>query len=445
MRLVATTLLLCTIVGSARAEDDAVTRGQKALLGRAINPPVWTQTAYDNAWKYWGVQEKPDKYAQAFMDRYGLHPAPYENGGMPMGLRQTSYLFQKSIASDCVMCHGGSIMGKSYVGLGNASLDLQSLYEEMNGADGRAPKTPFVFSNVRGTNEAGGMAVFLLAYREPNLDLRRQPPLELGLHDDMCEDVPAWWLLKKKKTMYYTGGAHARSVRSLMQFMMHPLNTGAAIRNDEANFRAIQAYLLSIEAPKYPFAIDATKAAAGKELFGKHCARCHGTYGKDWTYPNRIVPIDEIGTDTARYQGVEGKFGVYYNKSWFAQEEAGWFTTGHKATFTPGYQAPPLDGIWATAPYLHNGSVPTVYHVLNSQERPAVYTRSFKTGKEDYDPIDLGWKFTKERPADTKMTGLERRKIYNTKLPGRGNQGHTYGDKLSDEERRAVIEYLKTL
>ena len=73
------------------------------------------------------------------------------------------------------------------------------------------------------------MAVYLLGFREPNLD-RRFNRIDLDLQDDLCEDVPAWWLLKKKKTMYFTGGADARSVRSLMQFMMSPLNSADDIQ-----------------------------------------------------------------------------------------------------------------------------------------------------------------------------------------------------------------------
>src|SRR5207237_721836 len=82
---------------------------------------------------------------------------------------------------------------------------------------------------------AGAMAVVLLGLREPHLK-RRGRRLELGLRDDLCEDTPAWWLLKKKKTMYYTGGTSARSVRSLMQFMLSPLNFGPSITREEATF-----------------------------------------------------------------------------------------------------------------------------------------------------------------------------------------------------------------
>src|SRR5262249_18337070 len=105
-----------------------------------------------------------------------------------------------------------------------------------------------------------------------------------------------------------------------------------------------------------------------------------------------------------------------------------------------------LDGIWATAPYFHNGSVPTLYHVLNSRARPRIYTRSFQTGVEDYDAVKAGWKITVlEKGPEASLPPIERRKVYDTTQPGRSNGGHTFGDAFTDEERSAVIEYLKTL
>lgn len=438
-------LWLTALLSSAQAAEPSAERGRQALLTRAFNIPLWKAEAYDSAWRNWGTGlEKPPKdYARAFMERYGLHPAPYKNGRYPMGLRPGTFLFKQGLASDCLMCHGGSIAGKSHVGLGNASLDIQAVFEDLNKASGRAAATPFTFSNARGTSEAGSMAVFLLSFREPDLRLRLKP-LELDLRDDMCEDVPAWWLLKKKKTMYHTGATDARSVRSLMQFMLIPANSRQVFEKEEPTFRDIQAYLLSLEAPKYPFPIDHELAARGSVLFNKTCARCHGTYGEKWTYPNKIVPLEVIGTDSKRLEGVSQKFGDYYNKTWFGAEKD--LVHGYQISATPGYQAPPLDGIWATAPYLHNGSVPTVYDVLNSKTRPRIFTRSFHTGTEDYDAAKLGWKVQLlDQGPDPRLPAHERRKVYDTTQPGRSNGGHTFGDPLSDDERRAVIEYLKTL
>jgi mono/diheme cytochrome c family protein len=439
----ATLLAGLALLAAARGEEPtAAERGKDHLLGQAYVPPTIPMAAFDNVWKQWGVKEKPtpDELSRMLRERYGLHEAPYPNNGLPMGLRQADLPLGagKGISQDCLLCHGGAIAGKSYVGLGNSTIDFQAFSEDVSRAEGRSGRTPFAFCNVRGTIEAGGFAVFLLSYREPDLTLRTKR-LDLDLHDDLCEDTPAWWLLKKKKTMYYDGGGDQRSVRSLMQFMMSPLNLPDAFANAEPDFKDIREFILSIQPPKYPLPIDEKLAEDGRLLFEVNCSRCHGTYGEHWTYPNKVIPIEKIGTDRKRFDGLSRKFGEYYNKTWFAEE--------CKALPSEGYQAPPLDGIWATAPYFHNGSAPTVYDVLNSKGRPKVFTRSYRTDLDAYDPEKLGWKVqVLAEPPDPETTpAIERRKVYDTTKPGRGNGGHTFGDALSDEERRAVIEYLKTL
>jgi mono/diheme cytochrome c family protein len=430
------------------AEPSAAERGETALLTRHFTPPTFSLSAYQDVWKLWdnAPKTKPADYDAAFRTYYGMHAAPYPNHGYPMGFREAPGFFgRKALASDCMLCHAGSIFGKSYVGLPNTALDMESLYADLAGADGLPRRTPFTFTNVRGTTEAGAMAVYLLEMRDPDLKLR-SPRLNFRLRHDLCEDPPAWWLLHKKQTMYHTGGADARSVRSIMQFMMSPLNPASAFPKNEAAFADIQQYILSLRPPKYPLPIDRGLAEQGEKLFVKACARCHGTYGANWTYPNKVIPLEEIGTDPTRFHGISQEFGRYYNESWFAKEKTGWLADGYAARQTKGYQAPPLDGIWATAPYFHNGSVPTVADVLNSKSRPKIFTRSYRTDQESYDPVKLGWKVeVLERGADPKLSAYERRKVYDTTQTGRGNGGHTFGDHFTDAERRAVIEYLKTL
>jgi mono/diheme cytochrome c family protein len=439
-RLLTILLVPLAVFPLLAAEPTAAERGYKALTGTAFSPGFWKTTSVENAWKQWGVKEKPADYDAAFRDRYGLHPAPYPNDGLPMGLRKADILLRKGIGADCMLCHGGSVLGKSYVGLGNSTLDIQALFEELAKAGGMSGSLPFTFSNVRGTNEADGFGVYLLGFRNADLTLREWK--DLGLRDDTCADVPAWWLMKKKKTIYHTGATNSRSVRTLMQFMMHPLTTPAMFERAEPAFQDIQQYLLNMEAPKYPFPIDRAKAANGESIFNDNCAKCHGTYGEKWTYPNKIIALEEIGTDPRRFENVGPKYGEAYAESWFGQEKG----IAKPFRATNGYQAPPLDGVWATAPYFHNGSVPTLQHVLSSKSRPRLYTRSFRTEEADYDKERVGWKFTelKEPPSD-KLPAIERRRVYDTTKPGRSNAGHTFGDALTDEERAAVVEYLKTL
>ena len=131
-------LSLATLAAVPRAADpNAAERGEKALLGRHFNPPTISLNAYRNAWRQWGDgKAAPADYAEAFMEHYGLHAAPYLNNGYPMGLREAPGLFGPALSTDCLLCHGGSLLGRSYVGLPNASVDLQAFFEDMAAGDG---------------------------------------------------------------------------------------------------------------------------------------------------------------------------------------------------------------------------------------------------------------------------------------------------------------------
>jgi mono/diheme cytochrome c family protein len=413
------------------------------MFYRSLNPPIWLLKAYENVWKQWGVSTKPANYAEAFMERYGLHPAPFDNKGLPMGLIESQSFLGKGIVNNCLLCHAGRVAGQTVIGLGNASIDLQALFEELSLANGFKPDFPFRSSYVRGTVDPVNPLTYLLQFRDAELEV--QKPIKLTFSSNLCSDPPAWWLLKRKKTRDWTGGIDARSTRVDMVNLFTPLNSGAYIKKQEQAFADISAYLLTIEAPKYPFAIDAPKAAQGREVFKETCTRCHGSYGPGGSYPNKIVPLDELGTDRTLAGALTAELSGRLNQSWLARE-IGPDGKPYQVLDHRGYQAPPLDGVWATAPYLHNSSAPTVYHVLNSKARPRIFTRSYRTEKEDYDPVKLGWKITVlDPPPDASLSEWEQRKIYDTTQPGRGNGGHTFGDDLSEDERMAVIEYLKTL
>lgn len=207
----------------------------------------------------------------------------------------------------------------------------------------------------------------------------------------------------------------------------------------DAYFTDVRSWITSLAPPAYPFPIDRALADRGHGVFDATCSRCHGTYGDGGAYPNRLLSTEEIGTDPVLASG----------SAQFAAPFVGWFKDsffGEIARLEPqqGYVAPPLDGIWATAPYLHNGSVPTVAALLDSSQRPTYWTRSFDSTK--YDPAALGWLFDavdhgKEGETDLKTKNA----LYDTTRLGYSNAGHTYGDGLSAEDRAAVIEYLKTL
>ncbi len=418
-------------------------RGREALFHRSLNPPLWPRRAYDNVWKQWGLKAKPADYHRAVVERYGLAAAPAEKTGLPLGLNEADGLFGKGIVNNCLMCHVGTVAGQTYVGLGNAGLDLQSLFEELTTAAGNRDFLSFPLSYVRGTVDVITPVAFLMQFRDADLNVRS--PVKLDLPRDVCSRPPAWWLIKKKKTRDWTGIVAAGSTRVDLVNLMSPLNSGDYVRGHQPTFADIHEFLLTIPAPAYPFAVDKSLAARGQPIFRQHCARCHGTYGPRPTYPNRIVPLKTIGTDPVLALSVTKRNEEHITRSWLTKE-IGPDGKPYAFTFHHGYQAPPLDGVWATAPYFHNGSVPTLYHVLNSKARPRLWTRSYRTGKEDYDPVQVGWKITvPDRAPDPKLPAFERRKVYDAGRRGQDNAGHTFGDKLTEEERMAVIEFLKTL
>lgn len=143
-----------------------------------------------------------------------------------------------------------------------------------------------------------------------------------------------------------------------------------------------------------------------------------------------------------RSHGLSDRLVAHYNSTWLGAEYP-------VQTKRVGYQAPPLDGIWASAPYLHNGTVPTLHALLESSTRPARFTRPESTDFANYDCSHVGWKFrevTAEELASTaKRSPFQAKFIVDTARFGMGKQGHSFGDGLSENDRIDVIEYLKGL
>jgi cytochrome c peroxidase len=179
--------------------------------------------------------------------------------------------------------------------------------------------------------------------------------------------------------------------------------------------------------PKYPFAVDATLAEAGAATYASTCAQCHDANG---TRATGAIPIDEIGTDRARLDAWNERSAAALNAF---GEGHGWKFSGFRPP-SPGYTALPLDGVWLGAPYLHNGSVPTLADLL---EHPASRPTRFWSGYDVYDQARVG--FVSDG-ADARRLGTP----FDTTTPGNGNGGHAYGTTLSAAEKRALLEYLKT-
>jgi mono/diheme cytochrome c family protein len=298
-----------------------------------------------------------------------------------------------------------------------------------------------------GVNPADGLAAVLFAHRdEKTLAWSDTPLLPLPTAAPAIPvDVPPWWRMAKKNAMFYVAagrGDHARIEMTASTLCTDSVDEAKAI---DAYFPDIAAFITSLQPPKYPFAIDSKLADQGRTVFEKTCATCHGTYGEGGDYPNLLIKASDVATDSTLATGA----------AQFAKPFVDWFNGSFYGEIAhldpqPGYVAPPLDGIWATAPYLHNGSVPTVAALLDSKTRPKFWSRKYDSAgvydSNDYDEQGLGWNVTSlDHGQADEMNTVVSKHLYDTTQLGYSNQGHTYGDGLSAGDRAAVIEYLKTL
>jgi hypothetical protein len=194
-----------------------------------------------------------------------------------------------------------------------------------------------------------------------------------------------------------------------------------------ASLARLEQWLMEVQPPAYPFDVDKALAGEGRVLYEQQCAQCHAAGGKR---TGTVVPVEEIGTDRHRLDMWTPAAPVAYNR--FA-EGYPWAFTGFKKT--GGYVTMPLDGVWLRAPYLHNGSVPSLQELF---EPVAARRSTFYRGYNVFDPARVG--FVSEGEAATR-TGM----LYDTRLPGNSNAGHLYGTELSPAQKKALIEYLKTL
>ncbi len=364
------------------------------------------------------------------------------------------------VALNCLQCHATKINNQFIIGLGNTNIDftknraddiatlntgIKILYGE-NSLEWEAYETfkknieiigSKTITKTKGVNPADKTTMVLTAYRDKNtLELLENPALTIS-NEVIPSDVPAWWLLKKKNALFYHAIGREDFNRSMITMVLATLNDKEKAEEVDAKMKDILAYIFSLEAPKYPFEIDQNLAKTGEIIFNNNCVVCHGTYGTNNSYPNLLVSLKTIDTDAALsnlYTNTTNE--STYFKDWF---NTGWFGSGSNGLLVKadgGYIAPPLDGIWATAPYFHNASVPTIEDVLNSKNRPKYWSRTFDN--TDYNKEKVGWNYTSENSKMNTQT-------YDTTLKGYGNGGHTFGDKLNNAERNALIEYLKTL
>jgi mono/diheme cytochrome c family protein len=188
--------------------------------------------------------------------------------------------------------------------------------------------------------------------------------------------------------------------------------------------------------PPYPYPIDKALAQQGALIYEHYCAACHGRSGTDFKGQSvgQVTPIEKIKTDRARLDSYSSDLCANQNLLYagYGDERFSHF----RKTF--GYANSPLDGVWLRAPFLHNGSVPTLRDLLEpAANRPKIFYR----GYDVYDPKRVGF------ITSIATEGGRKYFRFDTSLPGNGNAGHegaAYGTSLGEQEKEALMEYLKT-
>ena len=476
------------------------------------------------------------------------------SGQLPASLTQTRTAdgqWSGRIGLNCHGCHSGQIgsaedgagLGMVY-GSGNPNGDVSVIARDLGLTGAPAISAFALFSAQRGTNNAAFFNIAALGGVRPDLSLL--DTLRSG--SNASGDNPAWWNMGHRPLKFWNGSFPADAVRVDLAFFT-PLGGGDSAAFVSEHAQDADHWVLSQKAPAYPLPIDTALAEQGailfhsKDLWAKgldnpaarpaggngSCASCHGAYSPRFVHDKAyladpalegvasyVVPKAVIRTDFARAntdnEGVSqalSRTAIGYPETADAgpEKDCGAQTraTTRGTDRELGYLAPPLYGAWATAPYLHNGSVPDAWTLLKPDARPRLWRRVSTPPRPDqdgkvvmgfdtdiaraYDPVNLGWKYDvmscgtgtvpflgcnplnpNEDPLVRALINtlygnllaawnignatsllqftpqqIEDRKIYNSNLFSQGNEGHDFTAVLTDPERRALIEYLKTL
>lgn len=341
-------------------------------------------------------------------------------------------------------------------------------------------------------------AIGLIIDRLTGLDIGPQPPYVLPQNIKLA-DIPVrypflWNAARQDKTQWlgFAGNFNVQLAlaRNLGQVFgvfadFHPVKGSAPDRINYGTHNSaslpglgeLETLMISIGPPRWPWTIDRALADEGRKVFGQRCIGCHGAQASDlnpnfWKTP--ITPIDELKTDRRqlRWLDVTSETGILegtevpaapermINKSERSLDIVTFSVTGTMRDELPppdpnpspgptsnaaptskpspviGYEARVLHGIWAAAPYLHNGSVPTLAELL----KPAAQrVPSFKVGSS-YDPVAVG--LATEQPQSTFILSTT-----DCDDPHSGNSrcGHEFGTDLTSAEKQALLEFLKEL
>jgi cytochrome c peroxidase len=276
-------------------------------------------------------------------------------------------------------------------------------------------------------------------------------------------DIPSVWNQKERSAAQWDGSVGMGFWRNIAAQL--PI-VGDPSKIDLDNTHIVDKFLTNLPPAPYPFAVDLVMAAKGQKLYGEHCADCHSanstqSYWQMMTDFNRARVLNEEARNLFLTSFTAGCHDKEYsfkdsngNTIKPCQMDGAEIIRDTTKIEEQGYMASVLDGIWARAPYLHNGSVPTMRHLLVPYERP----KQFLRGIQEYDQKDLGWVWQVAKKPTYQNSENPTLMVFDSSSDGLSNLGHDQdiningklyrlnwsGDEVANDLEN-LLEYLKTL
>lgn len=414
-----------------------------------VQPPSFTMERIEAAF---GVEQ--------FANTAGL---PYDDGKL-YGMTIEKYGSKDLLVTGCAACHIGKAAGVMIPGLGskttdlfglaqatkdkvNAVIDFDSQYkatdqewQQAHQAGVQAFQT-LIEHEEYDAGTAGLVNLFFavaMAFKKSGL-----PPLEKPLFAPV-KAPSLWGYGPKRQVGVFSDGLMKGSPAGAAGLPLFIGNyTLEVFEENMDNFEAAEKQFEKLLPPEYPFQVDRDLATRGQNVFTARCAECHGEHHRDDAglplfHKPMLVILEEIGTDPLRATAYDDSARVRFQATPFAKHL-------HESEHEPGYLAPNLWGIWSRFPYLHNGSVANIADLLLPPEERPIYIDLVDIGERHrFSSQRLGATATSQADAARRAQNKDRW-VYNANRQGFSNAGHDYGTDLPGQDKRALIEYLKTL
>jgi hypothetical protein len=465
----------------------------KQLLRKFIGGLTGVQTM-DELFEWVGLHPFPRP------DDSGVYSVPYPGGKRPEGRMGVAYRVRggaEGFTIGCMGCHSANLFGKTVLGMTNRFPRANAFFDR--GRQGTELTSEASFQHFTGATDAETRLFAQLKENSRSIGTRR--PQQLGLDTSLAQvalslarrgqdpyatksawnqafprpdplesfvadSKPAVWWNLKYKNRWLCDGSVVSGNPIYTNLLWNEIGRGADLRELgqwlDANPEIVAdltTAVFSSEAPRFTdfFPADRLQPAEvrrGQALFENRCARCHGHYEKAWDLPEaqtvpwvdqlrtthvrypQTTPVRDVGTDPNRAAGMKSL--EQLNRLALSQAH------GIVIETQKGYVPPPLVGIWARWPYLHNNSVPSLCALLTpAAARPREYwAREANDPERDFDSDCNGY------PA-----GEGKGSRYDATREGMTNRGHDVGifvgpdgrELLTWDEKRSLIRFLQTL